>query len=107
MLRMVITAPYRFVQLELVQPVEGESIYQDWLDEHGESIHHINFLVDLVDESSEILTGLGFESIQSGRFGAAKDKGAYNYIEIPPLRSIWKAVHVGEEIGAEPRMFPE
>jgi hypothetical protein len=95
------------VQLELVQPVEGQSIYKDWLDEHGESIHHINFIVDDVDESSAILTGLGFESIQSGRFGPSKYNGAFNYIEIPPLRTIWEPAHIGEEIGAEPRMFPE
>jgi hypothetical protein len=95
------------VQLELVQPVEGQSIYKDWLDDHGESIHHINFIVDDVGESSEILTSLGFESIQSGRFGPIKYNGAYNYIEIPPLRTIWEPAHIGEEIGAEPRMFPE
>ena len=95
------------VQLELVQPVEGPSIYKDWLDEHGESIHHINFIVDDVDESAAILTGLGFESIQSGRFGPSKYNGAFNYIEIPPLRTIWEPAHIGEEIGAEPRMFPE
>ena len=95
------------MQLELVQPPEGPSIYKDWLDENGESIHHVNFLVDDVDDSSAKLAGLGFESIQSGRFGPTEYKGAYNYIDIPPLHTIWEPVHIGEEIGAEPRMFPE
>ncbi len=31
----------------------------------------------------------------------------YNYFDIPPLRTIWEPAHIGEEIGAEPRMFPE
>lgn len=94
------------VQLELVQPVEGASIYKDWLDEHGEGLHHMNFLVDDVDAAAEILTKEGFLSLQSGRFGPQEQKGAYNYFDIWPLRAIWEPVHIGEEIGAEPVMYP-
>ena len=94
------------VQLELVQPVEGPSIYQDWLDEHGEGLHHMNFLVDDVDETVTMLTQQGFPSIQSGRFEPKDEKGAYNYLDIKPLRTIWEPVHIGEVIGAEPITFP-
>ncbi|MFW6180490.1 MAG: hypothetical protein ACOC8N_01985 [Spirochaetota bacterium] len=38
------------MQLELVQPVDGLSIYADWLEEHGEGLHHFNFLVDSHEE---------------------------------------------------------
>ena len=95
------------VQLELVQPVDGDSIYQDWLVERGEGLHHMNFLVDDVDEAAEILAQEGFPSIQSGRFGPKEQKGAYNYIDINPLRTIWEPVHIGEEIGAEPTIYPD
>jgi catechol 2,3-dioxygenase-like lactoylglutathione lyase family enzyme len=94
------------VQLELVQPVEGPSIYADWLKEHGEGLHHINFLVDDVDEAEAILAEQGFPSLQSGKFGPKEQKGAYDYIDIKPLRTIWEPVHIGEEIGAEPIMYP-
>lgn len=26
---------------EVIQPLEGESIYKEWLEEHGEGIHHV------------------------------------------------------------------
>ena len=94
------------VQLELVQPVDGPSIYKDWLKERGEGFHHMNFLVDDVDEAAEVLTSEGFPSLQSGKFGPPEQKGSYNYIDIPPLRAIWEPVHIGEEIGAEPIMYP-
>ena len=94
------------VQLELVQPVAGDSIYQDWLNEHGEGLHHMNFLVDDVDEATEMLVKQGFPSIQSGRFGPKEQKGAYNYIDIKPLCAIWEPVHIGEEIGAQPTIYP-
>ena len=63
------------VQLELVQPVDGPSIYKDWLDECGEGLHHMNFLVDDVDEAAEILAKEGFSSLQSGKFGPPEQKG--------------------------------
>ena len=28
---------------EIIEPLEGESIYKDFLDEHGEGIHHVAF----------------------------------------------------------------
>ena len=31
------------VELELIEPLQGPSIWQDFIDEHGEGIHHIRF----------------------------------------------------------------
>ncbi len=78
------------VQLELVQPVEGPSIYRDWIDEHCEGLHHINFLVDDVDETVAELARIGFPSMQGGKFGPPAQKGAYNYIDTWPLHTIWE-----------------
>lgn len=91
------------VQLELCQPVDGDSVYQDFLMEHGEGLHHLNFLVDDVDETAEILINEGFPSLKSERF---RDNGAVNYIDIKPLRAIWEAVH-GRSIAAEPTRYPD
>ena len=57
------------VQLELVQAVEGPSVYRDWIEEHGEGLHHMNFLVEDVEETERNLAEEGFRCIQSGRFG--------------------------------------
>jgi len=96
------------VQLELVQPVEGDSIYQDFLTEHGEGLHHLNFLIDDLDETAEILAKEGFPTTQSGRIGTSEDKGGYNYIDIKPLRTIWEPVHAPKKgKGVEPIRYPE
>ena len=34
------------IELELLEPLEGVSIYHDWLAEHGEGFHHMKFLVE-------------------------------------------------------------
>ena len=92
------------VQLELCQPVAGDSIYQDFLAEHGEGLHHISFFVDNADETAEILVKDGFPSLESGDYG---NNGAYNYIDIKPLRTIWKIVQRPVRIDAEPICYPK
>ena len=86
----IATAQVGTVQLKLCQPIEGDSIYQDFLTEYGEGLHHLSFLVDNVDETTEILAEEGFPCLQSGRFG---DNGAFSYIDIKPLHAIWEVVH--------------
>ena len=94
------------VQLELLQPLEGPSIYADWLAEHGEGLHHVNFLVDNMDEVAGLLEAEGFPSLQSGKYGPTDRQGSFNYFDIKPLRTIWEPVHVGGKGGVEPVMFP-
>jgi len=91
------------LELELVQPIEGDSIYQDWIDEHGEGLHHLKFLCDDIDEVVGLLTEQGFTSIQGGHFGDPKEKaGGFNYIDIPPLHCIWEPVHRPKVLPVEP-----
>lgn len=54
------------VELEIVQPLAGENIYSDFLEEHGEGIHHIRFNVRDVEPVIEYLTKHGLENIGSG-----------------------------------------
>jgi catechol 2,3-dioxygenase-like lactoylglutathione lyase family enzyme len=96
------------LELELVQTVEGDSTYRDFIAEHGEGLHHLKFLVDDVDEAAKILAEQGFASLQSGRFGAAEHRGAFNYIQIDPLHTIWEPTHMGQGTGARVlRHYPD
>ena len=36
-------------QVELLQPLSGRSIHQEWLDDHGEGLHHVGAIVESVD----------------------------------------------------------
>jgi methylmalonyl-CoA epimerase len=65
------------IQLELIQPLGGKSTWQDFLDTHGEGIHHIAFGVKSIDEVSKNLASLGNKTVQLGGW----DRGAYNYID--------------------------
>jgi len=50
-------------QLELVQPVEGEPIYREFLKSKGEGVHHIAYTVDDLDEETAKLVEKGISVI--------------------------------------------
>lgn len=56
------------MQIELIQPLEGESIWGDFLKEHGEGLHHLgHVMVDNMDEALAALEKQGFPCLQSAR----------------------------------------
>ena len=82
------------VELELMEHVDGDTIYPDFIKEHGEGLQHLQFAADDLEETVRILTEeYGFPSLQSGRCG---ENGAYNYIYIEPLHAIWERFRRGE-----------
>lgn len=49
------------VQIELIQPLEGENIYTEFLKAKGEGLHHLGFRVDDLDS---VLAELAKEGIE-------------------------------------------
>jgi len=91
------------VQLELIEHVDGDTIYRDFLMERGEGLHHLQFLVEDVDETVEALARDGFPCIQRARFG---DNGAYAYIDMKPLHTIWELARRPDNRGVQPTRYP-
>jgi catechol 2,3-dioxygenase-like lactoylglutathione lyase family enzyme len=54
------------IELELIQPVSGQSIWADFLRDSGGGIHHIRFNVDELEPVQEYLAGQGILSAQHG-----------------------------------------
>jgi len=64
-------------ELELLQPSGGESALQEFLDEHGEGLHHIGYLVDNVRAEMDKLVKQGIEVITSANL----DGRGFAYLE--------------------------
>jgi methylmalonyl-CoA/ethylmalonyl-CoA epimerase len=56
------------VELELIQPVTGESVWADFLEEHGQGIHHIRFNTFDMEPLVQYLAGhaIGVSQMGSG-----------------------------------------
>ena len=67
------------VQIELIQPNGVKSVWQDYLDEHGEGVHHLAFKIKGMDEKIIACEGFGMKLVQRGKYGDAS--GEYAYLE--------------------------
>jgi catechol 2,3-dioxygenase-like lactoylglutathione lyase family enzyme len=68
------------VQLELIQPLGGESSWQEGLDRNGEGFHHLGFWVEDVDRAKAGLAAQGAPELHAGKFQG----GGYVYVESAP-----------------------
>lgn len=88
------------IQLELIQPVEGDNIYSDFLEEHGEGLHHLGHVrVDNLQDAIEKFEKEGFPCLQSGRFAG----GGYAYMDTRGL--LGTLIELLEMSGEEPAPF--
>lgn len=55
---------------EIVEPLEGPSIYKDFLERHGEGVHHVAFACGQLPWAERVKSfeSRGFPCIQSGRW---------------------------------------
>jgi methylmalonyl-CoA/ethylmalonyl-CoA epimerase len=65
------------IQLQLIQPGEGKSLYKEFLEMKGEGVYHLGFVVDDVDASEADLTTLGLGVLSRGR---RKDGSGFSYL---------------------------
>lgn len=65
------------VQLELIEPMGGPSVWQEVLDRRGEGVHHIAFWVEGMQERVDCLRAHGIPMVQRGDMG----EGQYAYFD--------------------------
>jgi catechol 2,3-dioxygenase-like lactoylglutathione lyase family enzyme len=66
------------VDLELIQPIEGESLWKEFLETRGEGINHLGFLVEDIDKEEAKLVAKGFTVLYRSRF---KNGGGATYFD--------------------------
>lgn len=68
-------------QVELIEPLHGPSIYDDWLGRHGYGLHHLGFYVDSIGDAMDVMTTHGFEILQSGVGYGLDGDGGFAYFD--------------------------
>ncbi len=72
--------PLGAVALELIEPFGGPSIWQEHLDQHGDSVHHIAFRTANMPATTAALAARGCPTVQTGDFTG----GCYAYVDSAP-----------------------
>jgi methylmalonyl-CoA/ethylmalonyl-CoA epimerase len=96
------------VMYELIEPVQGPSSYEEFLNEHGEGLHHLGYFVEDIDAEISNMEAKGFPLLQSGRGMGTAGDGAYAYFETESaLGHIIEAIQMPEEMPDPERTYPE
>ena len=64
-------------QIELIQPISGESIHKEFLDKGREGLHHISFYVENIETYIKFFEKQGLEMVYYGSIG----KQVYAYFD--------------------------
>jgi methylmalonyl-CoA/ethylmalonyl-CoA epimerase len=87
---------------EILQPLEGPSIYRDWLARHGEGLHHVAVMLHDFEESNELrrrFAEQGSEVLMSGRIGETIE---FFYLDTEPSLKIIIESGSGHAIELQP-----
>ena len=75
------------VEIEWIQPVKGRSVYNEFLEKHGDGVHHLAFGVASparLEEQIQHFKKLGVEVVQFGTWEGTKGKGRFAYLDTAP-----------------------
>jgi methylmalonyl-CoA/ethylmalonyl-CoA epimerase len=82
------------LQLELIQPLEGPSIWKEFLEEKGEGLHHVQARVQNPKAVLTALKEMGVEVLMSGKIGP----NIFYYMDTEPLLgTIYEFIDTGSQ----------
>jgi methylmalonyl-CoA/ethylmalonyl-CoA epimerase len=68
-------------QVELLESLEGPSIYEEWLESRPEGLHHVGVYVESLERAVDSMTAAGYDLIQSGYGYGLDGDGGYAYFD--------------------------
>lgn len=68
---------FKNIVIEFIEPDENPSTWREFLDTHGEGIHHLGFEIKGMKEKIENFKEMGIEVVQKGEY----EGGRYAYID--------------------------
>jgi len=77
-------APWGAMDLELIQPLDGKTIYDEFLEARGEGLHHLGFVIQGLAERIESFQNIGIPVLQSGK----RPGVSWAYMDTEPLAGI-------------------
>ena len=72
-------------RIELIEPLEGDTVYADFVEEHGYGVHHFGVLVEEMDEALSLAEDAGIEMIMDGAGFGLDGDGHYAYLDTEDL----------------------
>lgn len=92
---------------ELIQPLQGPTIYDEFLERCGEGIHHFGSYVPSLDQALVQASAAGFTVTQSGRgFGVRGDGGYASLDTEDALGAVFELIEAPAERYPPEEVYP-
>lgn len=69
------------VQVELIEPIGGPNVYDDWLASRGPGLHHLGTFESDLPSGRRVMSGLGYAEAQLGLGQGADGTGGFVYFD--------------------------
>jgi len=69
------------MRIELIEPMEGDTVYADFVKEHGYGVHHFGVLVDNMEEAIAEAEAAGLVMTMDGAGFGRDGDGHYAYLD--------------------------
>jgi hypothetical protein len=73
------------LRIELIEPLEGDTVYSEFVEKHGYGVHHLGVLTDNMQQAIGRAAHAGFEMTQDGAGFGPDDDGHYAYLDTESL----------------------
>lgn len=73
------------MRIELIEPLEGDTVYKEFIENHGYGIHHLGLLTENMQRSIEEAEEAGLEMTMDGAGFGPDDDGHYAYLDTEKL----------------------
>jgi len=68
-------------RIELIEVVEGDSVYKDFIEKHGYGVQHLGFLIEDMEKALDEAKTAGFSMLQDGSGFGPDEDGHYAYLD--------------------------
>jgi len=76
------------LRIELIQPLEGDTIYAEFIREHGYGVHHLGLLVDDMEAALAQARAAGLTMTQDGAGFGLDGDGHYAYLDTEAMLGV-------------------
>lgn len=73
------------MRIELIEPLEGDTVYAEFVKKHGYGVHHVGVLTDNMNASLAAANQAGLRMTQDGAGFGPDDDGHYAYLDTEEL----------------------
>tara|TARA_B100001123_G_scaffold282585_1_gene314794 strand:- start:53 stop:562 length:510 start_codon:yes stop_codon:yes gene_type:complete len=73
------------MRIELIEPLEGDTVYKEFIEDHGYGVHHLGVLTDDMKGSLKNAESVGIAMTMDGAGFGPDDDGHYAYLDTEKL----------------------